>query len=119
MPAPLGGPARTAPDPALRHLILQGGFERWAATGLPFSDPGSRLEPSPPTRFWPVWASAAIFAAMHLGHGIDPVPLFVLALGLGYLYRQTHRLWPPILVHWMLNSLTMAQLLVEVISKRD
>ncbi|MFM2096455.1 MAG: hypothetical protein RIS70_3579 [Planctomycetota bacterium] len=102
----------------LFRLILQGGFERWATTGSPFSDPGSRMEPSPPTRFWPVWASSAIFAAMHLGHGIDPVPLFILALGLGYLYRQTHRLGPPILVHGMLNCLTMAQLLVEVISKQ-
>ena len=38
--------------------------------------------------------SAAIFAFMHLGQGPAPIPLFFLAIGLGYLYRQTHRATP-------------------------
>lgn len=59
---------------------------------------------------WPILASSAAFALMHLGHGPDPIPLFVLALALGYLYRQTHRLLPSILVHVLLNSCSLAML---------
>ena len=63
-------------------------------------------------RRWPIFVSAAIFAAMHLGHGPDPVPLFVLALGLGYVYQRTHRLLPCIVIHFLLNGWTMATMLV-------
>ncbi len=52
---------------------------------------------------WPVAVSAAAFAMLHIQHGPDWVPLFVLALGLGYLYRQTHRLLPAVTVHFLLN----------------
>jgi membrane protease YdiL (CAAX protease family) len=51
---------------------------------------------------------------MHAAHGPDPIPLFVLALGLGYLYRQTHRILPCIVVHFLLNLLTMAALAMEL-----
>ena len=63
-------------------------------------------------RRWPIFVSAAIFAAMHLSHGPDPVPLFVLALGLGYVYQRTHRLLPCIVIHFLLNGWTMATMLV-------
>jgi membrane protease YdiL (CAAX protease family) len=59
---------------------------------------------------WPILVSAALFALAHFGNGPDPIPLFILALGLGYLYQQTHRVWPCIVVHMLLNGLSMAQL---------
>jgi membrane protease YdiL (CAAX protease family) len=52
--------------------------------------------------------SAAIFALLHVGQGPAPIPLFFLAIGLGYLYRQTHRVAPSFIVHLMINSLSMA-----------
>jgi membrane protease YdiL (CAAX protease family) len=62
---------------------------------------------------WPAIAiSAALFAALHVSHGPDPIPLFVLALGLGYLYQRTHRILPGIIVHFLLNSVTLAALLL-------
>jgi len=57
--------------------------------------------------WWPVVASSMVFSFMHLGHGAAPASLFVLALGLGYLYRQTGRLWPCIVVHVVLNGFSM------------
>lgn len=61
---------------------------------------------------WPIVVSSVIFAAMHLGQGAAPIPLFVLALGLGWLYRRTGRLWPSIIVHMLLNTLSLAVFLV-------
>ena len=54
--------------------------------------------------------SSAIFALMHLGHGAAPIPLFFLALALGYLYQRTGRLLPSITVHLCLNACSLAAL---------
>ncbi len=56
---------------------------------------------------WPVFASSLLFALMHYSHGPDWIPLMVLALGLGYLYRQTHRIMPCIAVHFLLNACSL------------
>lgn len=56
---------------------------------------------------FPVVASAAIFALLHLGQGPAPIPLFLFALVLGYLYRQTGRLAAPIAAHFALNATTL------------
>ena len=45
--------------------------------------------------------------AAHASNGPDPVPLFVLALGLGYLYQTTQRILPSIVVHFLLNGTTL------------
>ena len=63
---------------------------------------------------WPIVASAGLFAVLHASHGPDPIPLFVLALGLGYLYRQTHRILPCILVHLLLNLCSLTALLLTL-----
>ncbi len=68
-----------------------------------------RVEIQRPGRaYWPMAVSALIFAVLHLSHGPDWIPLFFLALGLGYLYRQTHRILPCIVVHFLLNACSMA-----------
>lgn len=55
----------------------------------------------------PMLVSSMLFALMHLGHGPDPIPLFVLAMILGYLYQRTHRLWPCIVLHMCLNGTSL------------
>lgn len=55
-------------------------------------------------------ASAAVFAAMHIGHGAAPIPLFFFALVLGYLYERTHRLTASITLHFCLNASSFAAL---------
>lgn len=51
--------------------------------------------------------TSALFGLMHFGQGPAPITLFFLSLGLGYLYRQTHSIWPGVIVHFMLNSFSM------------
>ena len=41
--------------------------------------------------------------------------LGLMALGLGYLYRQTHRLLPSVTVHMLLNGLSMAILWIDLV----
>jgi membrane protease YdiL (CAAX protease family) len=90
----------------------------------PYAPP---LAPSPPdiealsagcppwiTDVVPITACAALFALMHWSHGPDFVPLFFLALGLGYLYRRTHRITPGLVVHFLLNLTSMLALCASI-----
>lgn len=61
----------------------------------------------------PIVLSAAFFAAMHASHGPAPIPLFLLAIGLGYLYQRTHRILPCIVVHLLLNACSLCALTLE------
>ncbi|MCE9552326.1 MAG: CPBP family intramembrane metalloprotease, partial [Planctomycetes bacterium] len=65
--------------------------------------PGWRAAP-------PIIISSIVFAGLHIGHGIDPIPLFFLALVLGWLYQRTHRLWPCVVLHTALNATSVALL---------
>jgi membrane protease YdiL (CAAX protease family) len=88
------------------RVILQGWLERVElALGQ-----GGRLLPTLPTGLLPIVISSFLFAAVHGGQGPAPVPLFFLALVLGYRYRQTHRLLPSLVVHAMFNGITFLAL---------
>lgn len=71
--------------------------------------------PSLRTDIVAIGASSAVFAFMH--NWPDCIPLIVLAMGLGYLYRRTHRLAPCITVHLMLNALSMLGLIITILQK--
>src|SRR5262249_51163868 len=58
----------------------------------------------------PILASSLLFSLTHFGQGAAPIPLFVLALVLGFLYQRTHRLLPSSVVHFLLNASTMVLL---------
>jgi membrane protease YdiL (CAAX protease family) len=51
-----------------------------------------------------IYGTAAFFAASHSFAWPQPVPLFVLGLGLGLLYDRTKSLYGPILCHGLFNS---------------
>jgi membrane protease YdiL (CAAX protease family) len=83
------------------------------------SDPDDQTIVPPNFPAWltdivPITATAALFAVMHIAHGPDFIPLFVLALGLGYLYRRTHRITPSLVVHFLLNLMSMTMLCVTI-----
>lgn len=63
-----------------------------------------------PIMWVPILVSSGLFALAHLQHGPDWVPLFFLALGLGYLYQRTKRILPCIVVHVLFNSLAIIQI---------
>jgi membrane protease YdiL (CAAX protease family) len=60
-----------------------------------------------PHGWFPILASALLFAAAHFGYGPDPIAIFFLALVLGYVYQRTHRIVPCIVAHGLFNSLAM------------
>ncbi|HEV3024455.1 MAG TPA: CPBP family intramembrane glutamic endopeptidase [Pirellulales bacterium] len=100
----------------LFRVLLQGWLESLVRSGDSDEMDERHLAPAavysiPPSRYWqPIVFSSAVFALMHSSHGPDVVPLFFFALALGYLYQQTHRLWPSVVVHFSLNACTLARL---------
>jgi membrane protease YdiL (CAAX protease family) len=90
----------------------QGDIAAYPSAAAPEAQP----EDAKPPPSWPIAASAAIFSVMHITHGLDWIPLFPLALGLGYLYQRTHRLLPCLLVHLLLNGCSLAVLVIHAFS---
>jgi membrane protease YdiL (CAAX protease family) len=66
-------------------------------------------------RWLPIVASSLLFAGAHTGQGPAPISLFLLALGLGYVYQRTHRIVPCLVVHMLVNAWAVAQLTVMVL----
>jgi membrane protease YdiL (CAAX protease family) len=103
--------------------VLQGWFERLFA---PSGESQAAMPPdetaaaavaetsAPQSSSAAIVVGSILFALAHLGNGPDPIPIFFLALGLGYLYRQTHRLLPGIVVHLLLNALSTAVLVLGI-----
>ena len=60
-----------------------------------------------PHGWLPIIISSVMFGVAHLGYGPEPVPLFFLALFLGYLYQRTHRIVPSIVCHACFNAFTV------------
>jgi membrane protease YdiL (CAAX protease family) len=54
-----------------------------------------------------IYASAALFAAVHSRVWPSPIPLFVLGLGLGYLAARTRGVLVPIIVHGLFNAVSV------------
>ena len=62
----------------------------------------------------PIVISSFLFGMAHLGHGPDPIPLFVLALILGYVYQRTHRIVPCIVLHMLFNAFSLTLVWIQI-----
>jgi membrane protease YdiL (CAAX protease family) len=89
----------------LFRVLLQGWLEKRQVVRQGFA-PGELAVPG----YAPMVVSALFFGLLHLGHGADPIPLFVLGLFLGYAYRATHRIIAPLAMHMLVNSVAMVEL---------
>lgn len=56
---------------------------------------------------WPLFVSGILFGLAHFQYGPSWLPLILMGILLGYLYRCTHRIWPCWIVHLSLNSISM------------
>jgi membrane protease YdiL (CAAX protease family) len=97
-------------NPYVPSALIVG--EQAAAT--PVADPAVQPELLGASAWLPIALSAIIFALLHFSHGPDWVALTLLAAGMGYLYQRTHRLVPSLVVHALLNSLSMWGLWLQV-----
>ena len=67
------------------------------------------LEKLTPRSSWlPILISATLFGLAHTNQGFAPIPIVVLALGLGYVYRQTHSYPAVVAMHAAFNALSLA-----------
>lgn len=65
---------------------------------------------------WPIFVTALLFALMHAPHGVPAlVTLTLYAIGIGYVYRQTHRLVPCIVAHLALNAVSLLALALAIL----
>jgi len=76
---------------------------------LTYATPPRHWLPDPPAgaRWIAIIVTAAIFASIHSPAFIIP-PIFLLAIGLGYVYERTGTLWAPIFMHMLFNGLEFA-----------
>jgi membrane protease YdiL (CAAX protease family) len=87
----------------LFRVLLQGWFESIEARRRAARGTADTAGPA----WWPILLSALFFSLLHLGQGPAPIPLFFFAIVLGYLYQRTHRIWPSLVTHFLLNAGTM------------
>jgi membrane protease YdiL (CAAX protease family) len=97
----------------LFRVLLQGWFEsiasrRRIARGLPSDGPA----------WWPIFLSAILFSLVHIGQGAAPVPLFFFAIVLGYVYQRTHRIWPSLVCHFLLNAGSLTLLWWQILAPK-
>jgi membrane protease YdiL (CAAX protease family) len=64
-----------------------------------------------------IYATSLLFAAGHAGAWPTPIPLFVLALGLGFLAYRTQTLIGPMLAHGLFNAVSLLQVLLQPLVK--
>ncbi len=104
------GEPLTQPNPYATSPVIIG---ETSTTG-PLIDLSVQPELLGASAWLPIALSAIIFALLHFSHGPDWVALTLLATGMGYLYQRTHRLVPSLVVHALLNSLSMWGLWLQV-----
>ena len=67
---------------------------------------------------WPSVVTGILFGLAHWGYGLSFIPLIVLGIVLGLVYRATHSIWPCILIHAMLNGTSMLALGATILIQR-
>ncbi len=77
---------------------------------------GEPFVTTPP--WWPAVVTGILFGLAHWGYGLSFIPLIVLGIVLGLLYRATHSLWPCIAVHMVLNGTSMLGLGLGILIER-
>lgn len=99
---------------AVLFAAARGGGEGWAAwapTGFALVLVAAFLAVRPRRTNAAVYGVAALFAAAHSNVWPSPVPLFVLALGLGRLAVRTGGFFAPAVAHGLFNAVSFAYLL--------
>ena len=66
---------------------------------------------------WPSIVAGTLFGLAHWGYGLSFIPLIVMGIFLGLLYRATQSIWPCIIVHFMLNATAMGALGIAIYVK--
>ncbi len=101
-------PARTNPE--VVALVLGG--EASSNDGDGKVNKTNKTRRSKGAEWMAILISAGVFGSMHMGQGAAPVALFLLGIALGYLYCRTGSIVPSIVLHLLLNAMTMWNLTI-------
>lgn len=113
--------------PVVEELLFRGVIQGWLQRirGEARSNPdalilGGPVDESAPSKSRPLHIPAIVitsvlFGLAHWSQGPAPISLFVLSLGIGYLYQRTGSLVACIVVHMLLNAITMALFSIDLI----
>jgi membrane protease YdiL (CAAX protease family) len=61
-----------------------------------------------------IFFSMLVFSLLHFTHGPAWIPLLIFGAAVGFVYQRTHRLWPGIIAHMLLNATTIFGLWIQV-----
>ncbi len=64
---------------------------------------------------WPSFVAGILFGLAHFDYGLSFIPLSVLGVVLGLLYRARQSIWPCFVVHFVLNGMSMAALGINLL----
>ncbi len=67
---------------------------------------------------WPAVVTGILFGLAHWGYGLSFIPLIVLGVVLGLIYRSTNSIWPCFVVHFALNATSMLGLGLSILMER-
>jgi membrane protease YdiL (CAAX protease family) len=93
------------------RLLVQGWLEK-ILMGRESENEPSRAK----TEWLPILITSALFAAAHAGldYGYSPVPLFLFAIVLGYVYQRTHHILPSVVAHMAFNGITILLMWLQI-----
>lgn len=87
------------------------------ATATALASPSATQQaPVPP--LWPCLVSGVLFGLAHWGYGLSFIPLIILGIVLGLLYRASNSIWPSLIVHLSLNATSMLGLGLSILVER-
>jgi membrane protease YdiL (CAAX protease family) len=100
----------------LERIEPQEAVYEQSSSANPFAPPQGydRHTQSAPYDWLAIVFSTIVFSLLHYSHGPAWIPLLIFGAALGWVYQRTHRLWPGIVAHMLLNATTMFGLWVQV-----
>lgn len=120
-----GASAQVSPPEEISESRVGSASQPWPGLEALERDPALAFTPRalvgalrtlPAAWIWPNLVSSAVFALLHYAQWPAPVPLFLLALALGWLARRTGRLWASIALHAGFNGISTTILVLTALA---
>jgi membrane protease YdiL (CAAX protease family) len=98
-----------------RHPLIQDWPSDLLEVGAPVPDAPKAHATSPVCAAIAIVITSLLFAGLHAGQWPAPIPIFILALGLGFIYHRTGSLLAPICMHALFNGFSTLALFIALL----